>query len=367
MVEPSSAGSGERPGWAFVSYARSDEVRVSPIVEYLESTSVDVWWDKDLQPGDRWAYVLREKLDNAACVVVAWSTASVSSGFVNAEIQKFALDHGWNLGRLVPLLLDAHAASEIPVPYNSLQYQDLTQWDGRSQDVLHAVASRVSLLVSRPPNRTERWRTELVNDGDVDRAIQASRTIGDLSSQVGSVAQVLLSRSGPAADTRATLDEIHRTLTVVSAAIEEFVAAGLDPAGLDPRPFARFERGTLAQRIRDGKGHCDLIALHYAKPRGIRDWLRVNAPLDIQGVAEETFKTLSEADSDLFELLASVGDVLTSESRKVVNLVIAGQTEEAQRLVFQCREKLAPLEAELGTSIRTLQEVEQRLGFATTT
>jgi hypothetical protein len=353
-----------RRGWAFVSYAREDKERVLPIVEYLTSRRIEVWWDDHLAPGDQWAFVLQEKLNDASCVVVAWTPASVRSQFVAAEVQRAALDHGWNRGRLVPLLLDSHAAPEIPVPFNSFQYLDLTEWDGHAIRPLSRLGSVVGALVKRPPNTEERWGADLSGNSQVRDAIMASSQMRGLSERVGSVGQVLVDGTGPAADLRAALDEIEKTLDVVAAAVEEFVGAGLAPDQLDPRPYVRFERGALSRRIRDGRGHCDLIAVHYYRPDGIRAWLRTNAPTRVRRQADDAFRRLSEADSDLFQWLGRIGEALTNESRVVVNLLTAGQAEAARRRVLHARKILAPLEADLERSTGVLQEIEQRLGFA---
>jgi hypothetical protein len=352
-----------RRGWAFFSYARDDKDRVLPIVKFLQGRRIEVWWDDLLMPGDEWAYQLMGKLNNAACIVVAWTSTSVHSRFVTAEVKQ-VLDRGSDSGRLVPLLLDSQAALDIPVPFNAFQHLDLTNWDGHSTLPLRPLVESVAALVRRPPDSEEAWRPNLRDEGPVRSALEASSQIRDLAERVGGVGEVLVTGAGPVVDLRAALEQVHRTLDVVASAVEEFVSAGLTPDQLDPRPYVRFERGALTRRIRDGRGHCDLIAVHYYKPDGVRAWLYVNAPKRVQRKADTAFERLSEADGDLFQWLGQIGESLTSESKVIVNLLAAGQGEAARDRVLHARGLLAPLEADLGRSTEALQDIERRLGFA---
>jgi len=352
-----------RRGWAFVSYAHEDEERVRSIVDYLKSRKIEIWWDDLLEPGDAWRWVLMRKIRDAACVVVMWSETSVQSRFVAAEVGE-ALDRAWASGRLVPVLLDRHAAPGIPLPFKELQYHDLSQWDGSARRPLAPLASVVRNLIRRPPRSEERQGQNLGNDSPVRSATDASTQLRQLSQHVGIIGEVLLGDDQAVDDLRAALDEVHKTLDVVAAAVEEFVAAGLTHNGLDPRSYVRFERGALSRQIRDGRGHCDLIALHYGRRDGVRAWLKAHASEQVLTRADEVFSQLSEADVDLFQWLGHIGEVLTNESRIVVNLLAADQAEAARQRVLEGRERLAPLEADLQKSTEVLQNVEHRLGFA---
>jgi hypothetical protein len=359
-VRPSAES---RRGWAFVSYAHEDEKRVGSIVDYLESHNIEVWWDDLLRPGDAWRWALKEKLGDAACVVIMWSKASVQSVFVAAEASE-ALHGARGSGRLVPVLLDKHAAADIPLPFKEFQYHDLSMWDGRARRPLAPLASVVRNLVKRPPRSEERWGPNLGDGFSVGSAKAASTQMRQLSQRVGSLGEVLLGDDRAVEDVRAALGEVHKTLDVVAGAVEEFVTAGLTQNGLDPRSYVRFERGALSRQIRDGRGHCDLIALHYGRRDGVRAWLKAHATKQVLTRADKVFTRLSQADGDLFQSLGQIGDALTNESRIVVNLLTAGQVEAARQRVLAGRKRLAPLEADLQKSIEVLQAVEHSLGFA---
>ncbi|MFZ3385286.1 MAG: toll/interleukin-1 receptor domain-containing protein [Candidatus Methanoperedens sp.] len=51
----------------------------------LELKGFSVWWDPNLDHGDRFDEVIQQKLDAAKCVMVLWSVKSVKSKWVRAE------------------------------------------------------------------------------------------------------------------------------------------------------------------------------------------------------------------------------------------------------------------------------------------
>lgn len=350
-----------RHGWAFVSYAHEDKERVDVVVTHLKSRDVDVWWDDLLEPGDDWGAMLLDKIRYAACFVVLWSEASVRADFVRAEAH--AAHEALNKGRIVPVLLDHSAVCNIPLPFNALQYVDLSEDGGQRRRQLAKLGKRVGGLVRRPPRREEDGPT-LADDYALRNAKQASTHVRTLSKRIGSIGQVLVTDAAAVAKLRAALNEVDLTLDVVSDAVQVFVAAGLAKDDLDPRPYLGFERGALERRIREGRGHCDLIAVHYGAPDGVRPWLKANAPARVVARADDVFGELATADGDVFRELGLIGEMLTNESRVVVNLLVAGQPEAARQRVLEGRRRLMPLEEDLRKSASMLQEIETTLGYA---
>jgi hypothetical protein len=306
--------------------------------------------------------VLFDKVRDAACFIVMWSDASVDSMFVESEA-RLALDQSLDRGRLVPVLLDKSAKRRIPLPFNVLQHVDLTDGAAQQRSELARLAKAVGALVRRPPLREEQWGSNLGDDNAVRYAKHASAEIRKLSERLGAIGEVLIAEAKAVARLRATLAEVDKTLDVVSDAVQDFVTAGLAPE-IDPRPYVRFESGNLSRRIREGRGHCDLIAVYYGAPDGVRAWLKENASARVRGRADNLFGRLAEADNDVFRNLAEIGDALTNESRVVVNLLAAGQPDAAKRRVFEGRKRLAPLQTELEKTTEVLQEIESSLGYA---
>ena len=127
----------------FVSYKKSDHHRVAPLVAFLELQGWSVWWDTQLEAGERWDEVIERELESASCVVVVWTRDSVDSRWVRTE----ALE-GAERGVLVPLLLDV---DKPPFGFELFQYLNITGWSG-NDDALTArqIVEAISRLVGRP-------------------------------------------------------------------------------------------------------------------------------------------------------------------------------------------------------------------------
>jgi len=65
----------------FISYASEDRDRVHPLVELIESEGWSVWWDRQLITGPSYSKAIRDALDAASCVIVAWSRHSIISNW----------------------------------------------------------------------------------------------------------------------------------------------------------------------------------------------------------------------------------------------------------------------------------------------
>ena len=104
----------------FLSYAHEDEARIKGIVAALEEQGWSVFWDRRIPAGETWRSYIGKALDEARCVIVAWSQYSVNSNWVTEEA-----DDGKRRGVLVPVLLDP---VEQPRGFREVQAADLTNW-----------------------------------------------------------------------------------------------------------------------------------------------------------------------------------------------------------------------------------------------
>jgi hypothetical protein len=104
----------------FISYAREDEARIMGFVAALEGQGWSVFWDRRIPAGETWRSYIGKALDEARCVLVAWSQYSVNSNWVIEEA-----DDGKQRGVLVPVLLDPVAQ---PRGFREMQAADLTSW-----------------------------------------------------------------------------------------------------------------------------------------------------------------------------------------------------------------------------------------------
>jgi len=85
----------------FVSYSSQDRERVKPLVDELQRAGWSVWWDRAINAGTAFDREIETALDEARCVVVAWSKTAVESEWVRTEAHE-----GLERGLLVPVSLD---------------------------------------------------------------------------------------------------------------------------------------------------------------------------------------------------------------------------------------------------------------------
>lgn len=102
----------------FLSYDRNDHEPAKAVVGLLEAHGFSVFWDREIPVGSSWSKVLEKQLESSRCVVVLWSTDSVSSEWVRGEA-----GHGFEEGILVPALLEKDV--KLPLPFQSIQATDL--------------------------------------------------------------------------------------------------------------------------------------------------------------------------------------------------------------------------------------------------
>ncbi len=115
----------------FVSYATPDRERVRPIVEMLEESGWSVWWDRQIGAGSAFDREIEKAIDEAACIVVVWSAASVESEWVRNEAGE-----GLERGVLVPISLEQ---VRPPLAFRRIQILSL-EHEGFQQELVAAVS-----------------------------------------------------------------------------------------------------------------------------------------------------------------------------------------------------------------------------------
>ena len=121
----------------FLSYARDDVEAAKQLASCIGEAGHDVWWDRHLHGGSRFAAEIDRALKEAEAVVVLWSPASIDSAWVQDEAAE-----GRDSGRLVPVSL---ASAKPPLGFRQFQTIDLGGWDGRGRpdamgDLIEAIA-----------------------------------------------------------------------------------------------------------------------------------------------------------------------------------------------------------------------------------
>lgn len=85
----------------FVSYSAADRERVRPLVDAIQDSGFNVWWDTRIAPGAGFDSEIQDALDSAKCVLVVWSNHSIRSEWVITEASE-----GLEKGILVPVTVD---------------------------------------------------------------------------------------------------------------------------------------------------------------------------------------------------------------------------------------------------------------------
>lgn len=120
----------------FLSYSAEDRERVRPLVSLLGDVA-PVWWDQAVRHGENWEIAVETAVEQAACVVVAWTQESVKSRWVRSEAGE-----GRKRSILIPVLFDD---IEPPLAYRHIQTAQLQGWDG---DPRHPQAQALKAAVA---------------------------------------------------------------------------------------------------------------------------------------------------------------------------------------------------------------------------
>lgn len=106
----------------FISYSRTDQALVALLARAVEAEGYDLWWDAELPPHKSYGDVITEMIGRAKAAIVVWSAEAVKSEWVRAEA-----DMARNQRKLVQTALDNAVP---PLPFNQIQYAELTGWRG---------------------------------------------------------------------------------------------------------------------------------------------------------------------------------------------------------------------------------------------
>jgi len=126
----------------FISYAREDRARAERLAHAFEELGWSTFWDNRIAPGSEWEVHIAEKLEEARCIVVLWSAASVNSHWVRDEAGE-----GRDRKILIPVLIESSVRP--PMGFRQIQTADLSEWSGNEppppvwQDLISEVEKRL--------------------------------------------------------------------------------------------------------------------------------------------------------------------------------------------------------------------------------
>jgi len=359
-------------GRVFVSYSHEDAAWLERLQVHLKPLEreglVELWADTRIATGSDWRRKIEQAMSTAQVAVLLVSADFLASDFIAANelpplLQRAELD-----GLVIMPLILSPCLFEQTTSISRFQAVNpvLPPHSGMSRVKRERMFQKLSLDIADTLKRGAAARASASADTDRDDVIDLSQRIvselRDAAVQFRSIGDLLAVHSAPGTDLRSVLEEVGKTYRVVSSAIEEFLAPAIGTASIDATPYYRMERGTLRTRIENGRGHCHQIEHIYRRAGGLRDVIATTIPA-VLGQADTVFGRLSVGDMDLFIPLVRIGDVLTSESRVVADLLISEQELAARQRIRDGRRKLAPLEAQLSDAMTELQQIEASLGY----
>ena len=172
----------------FISYAKEDRVWAESLAQRLRKRGWSVFWDRTIPTGKTWRGVVGKELEDAHCVIVLWSDASISSDWVHEEADD---------GRQRGILLPAFKENVIPpIGFRHIQAEDLTNWDNKEDSLAFlGLIDDIRALLASPVHerRAAVMATEsisIANSGHVQQNIKQSRRllITILAVAMGSIA-----------------------------------------------------------------------------------------------------------------------------------------------------------------------------------
>ena len=140
----------------FLSYARKDLEQAKRLADLLQQQGWSVFWDMTIPPGKTWHQVLGSELDQARCVVVCWSNASIQSDWVREEAEE-----GRQRRILIPVLFES---VRPPFGFRHIQTADFVDWDGKGdvpvfQGLIQAIADLIGAPGILPPQTGQFLKT----------------------------------------------------------------------------------------------------------------------------------------------------------------------------------------------------------------
>jgi formylglycine-generating enzyme required for sulfatase activity len=125
----------------FLSYAREDLAKAKLLAAVLEKQGWSVFWDRtSLLAGQDFEEVIEQAIEQAGCMIVAWSVASKGSDWVRGEA-----DIGRKRKILVPILFEI---VEPPIAFRSIHTENFAAWSGDIQsDEFNKLCRAVTRLV----------------------------------------------------------------------------------------------------------------------------------------------------------------------------------------------------------------------------
>jgi hypothetical protein len=141
----------------FISYAHEDRKCVHLLADALAQKGWSVWWDTGIRPGQNFRTSIQASLNQASCVVVAWSQYSVRSTWAIDEAER---GHKRNI--LVPVIIDEGV--DLPLGFGGIQTVDITAWlkDSKQDASFEQLCKDIATLLSESASGSQKVSSAIV-------------------------------------------------------------------------------------------------------------------------------------------------------------------------------------------------------------
>jgi hypothetical protein len=334
----------------FVSYAHEDRERVRPLVEKFKAAGLLVWWDTEIEVGNKWRHVISDRLAHAKSVCVFWSTRSTKRDFVLDEAEDAR-----GRGILIPVLLDD---IKPPLGFREVQFLSLAN-PSTTDEVITSIVSTIRQL-SQHGVGVELWQT-IDNGAQATRygAREADRFLADVRAR----SDVLRQNPGSERALRDALRGVRQTYEVVIDAIDQFLAPLTTKSHLELDRYSSIASGRMVEEIERRRGHCKSITAIYIESGGLRESLPSTVSSEAKDALDDLMFSIAGADGDLFKQMTDVGSALAMEGAIITNLLLAEQPQSVQDHLRKCASKLLPLQHELTQGMGRVDRLMLDLGI----
>jgi len=185
----------------------------------------------------------------------------------------------------------------------------------------------------------------------------------DVADQLGVIQAVkgkLLRQPDPAAEKLViALDEIYKIYGSMNDEISTYLGLWFDPSNppIEQRKtLISFEGGEIKARMGKARGHCHKIFniyLRYLKP-----WFSTVLSTNEAHIMEKIFHSFRELDISMLDNIDHLAYWLSKEATVTLDLLDAGNLDEANRRVQAARKEIQPDRLALAKAMRDLLDLQ---------
>jgi hypothetical protein len=189
------------------------------------------------------------------------------------------------------------------------------------------------------------------------------QSLVDLADKLGLIQTVktkLLRQPDAAADSLVVvLGELSKVYGACDAELLRYLSLSFHPAGRNAEERAvllTLESGQLLTRAAEARGHCHKIWNIYR--RDLQRWFSSVLAPDEAKRMEELFQRLGYADSQMEMAIGQLTHWLTDEAQKTLNLVDAGDQDEANQRIKAARKEVLPVRQAISRAMNGMLQLQ---------